>query len=121
MSTVVDAWKEAWELAPNALRGGLLASGLCSAAGVLLRWRKLVWAGFAVPEAATVGTAAALGAETLWPALGLAGAPPGWLLRGEVMVPLATALAVLWSVPIGRAARRGGERAAAACFLSPRP
>jgi ABC-type Mn2+/Zn2+ transport system permease subunit len=85
--------------------------------GALLRWRRLVWTGFAVPEAATAGAAFALGQETLLPALGL-GALPAWLAGEWIWVFLATALATLWLVPVARAARPGGERAAAACFLA---
>jgi zinc/manganese transport system permease protein len=80
---------------------------------VLLRWRRLVWAGFAIPEAATAGAAFALGRETLFPALGL-----GAFAGEGVAVFVATALAIAWLVPVARAARPGGERAAAVCFLA---
>jgi ABC-type Mn2+/Zn2+ transport system permease subunit len=98
---VIDAVRDAYALAPRAFQGGLLVAGACAAAGVLLRWRRLVWAGFAIPESAAAGTAAAL-------ALGALAAP---------LVFAATALAVAWLVPVARDARPGGERAAAACFL----
>ncbi len=117
MSAWWDAFLSAWDLAPRAMEGGCLAACACGALGVLLRWRRLVWAGFAVPEAATVGVSLALGAETLLPALGLAGAPPGWLVDQDLTSLLCAALAVAWLVPVARAARPGGERAAAACFL----
>lgn len=118
MSAILEAVREAYELAPSALRGGLLVAGACAAFGVFLRWRRLVWAGFAVPEAATVGTAAALGLGTLLPALGWGSVSEAWLAGHETTcVLLTSAVAIAWLVPVGRAARRGGERAAAACFI----
>lgn len=125
-----DAMQEAWALAPRGVEGGLLAAVACAVLGVLLRWRRLVWAGFAVPQASTVGLAFALGASTLLPAFGLVVPPwlhgylehdglafaPG-LAFPDVAAFLATALAALWLLPVGRDARRGGERGAAACFL----
>lgn len=117
MSWILDAWNTTLELVPQAVQAGVLSAAACAAAGVLLRWRRLIWAGFAVPEAATVGTALALGSQTLWSALGFAGAVPPLLTNATVLVGIATAIPVLWLIPIGRAARRGGERAAAACFL----
>jgi zinc/manganese transport system permease protein len=108
----VSALREAFELAPHALEGGLLVAAACGAWGVFLRWRRLVWTGFAVPEAATAGAAFALGRETFLPA-----AAPALLGSEGLAVFLATALAVAWLVPVARAARPGGERAAAACFL----
>jgi zinc/manganese transport system permease protein len=110
--------QQAFDLAPDAMVGGLLVAAACGGVGVLLRWRRLVWAGFAVPEAASVGTAFALGYATLLPKLGLAGPFPGWFSEEGLLVTLVTALAVLWLVPIGHARRRGSERAAAACFLA---
>ncbi|MGQ0614589.1 MAG: metal ABC transporter permease [Planctomycetaceae bacterium] len=95
--------REAFDLAPRAFEGGVLVAAACGAVGVHLRWRRLVWAGFAIPEAATAGTAFALGVGLLPAGLG---------------VLLATALATAWLVPVARAARPGGERAAAACFLA---
>ena len=109
--------RDAFDAAPRAIEGGLLAAAACGALGALLRWRRLVWAGFAIPEAATAGAAFALGQETLLPALGV-GVLPAWLAGEGVWVFLATALATFWLVPVARAARPGGERAAAACFLA---
>ncbi|HEX5136498.1 MAG TPA: metal ABC transporter permease [Planctomycetota bacterium] len=106
--------RETYDLAPHAIAGGILVAATCAAFGALLRWRRLVWAGFAIPEAATAGAAFALGQETLLPALGLGALPPG----EGVPVLIATALAIAWLVPVGRAARPGGERAAAICFLA---
>ena len=117
MSLLPAALRDAIDLAPRAIEGGLLAGAACGAAGVVLRWRRLVWAGFAVPEAATAGTSFALGNDTLLPALGVSGALPSWLGWEPMWVFLATALAVLWLVPVARPARKGGERAASACFL----
>jgi len=128
--TLLDALSEAWSLSPRGVEGGFLAAVACAVVGVLLRWRRLVWAGFAVPQASTVGTAFALGAGTLVPALGLT-VPPwlhGYLAHeGLAFAPglafpdvagfVATLLAALWLIPVGRSARRGGERGAAACFL----
>lgn len=125
-----DAMQEAWALAPRGVEGGLLAAVACAVLGVLLRWRRLVWAGFAVPQASTVGLAFALGASTLLPALGLVVPPwlhgtlehdglafaPG-LAFPDIAAFVATVAAALWLLPVGRSARRGGERAAAACFL----
>jgi zinc/manganese transport system permease protein len=111
----VSAFREAFELAPHAMAGGILVAAACAAFGVLLRWRRLVWAGFAIPEAATAGAAFALGQATLLPALGLGALP----LEGEgIAVLVAAALAIAWLVPVARAARPGGERAAAVCFLA---
>ncbi len=109
--------REAFELAPRAFEGGLLVAAACGALGVLLRWRRLVWAGFAIPEAATAGAAFALGQATLLPALGVAALPASFGGEG-LWVFLATALATLWLVPVARAARPGGERSAAVCFLA---
>jgi zinc/manganese transport system permease protein len=108
---------DAFELAPHALWGGLLVAAACGGVGGLLRWRRLVWAGFAIPEAATAGAAWALGHATLLPALGLGAAPPPFLASVGLMALVASALAVALLVPVARAARPGGERAAAACFL----
>jgi zinc/manganese transport system permease protein len=108
---------ETFAIAPRAFEGGLLVAAACAALGTLLRWRRLVWAGFAIPEAATAGAAFALGQETLLPALGL-GVLPAPLASEGLWVLFATALATLWLVPVARAARPGGERAAAACFLA---
>lgn len=109
--------RETFQLAPQALEGGLLVAAACGAFGVLLRWRRLVWTGFAIPEAATAGAAFALGQETLLPALGLPALPAALASEG-IWVLLAAALAIAWLVPVARAARPGGERAAAACFLA---
>jgi zinc/manganese transport system permease protein len=109
--------REAFDLAPRAFEGGLLVAAACGALGVLLRWRRLVWAGFAIPEAATAGAAFALGQATLLPALGL-GALPASLAGEWLPVFVATAVATLGLVPVARAARPGGERSAAACFLA---
>src|SRR5439155_12822485 len=79
VSLLPAALRDAIDLAPRAIEGGLLAGAACGAAGVVLRWRRLVWAGFAVPEAATAGTSFALGNDTLLPALGVSGALPSWL------------------------------------------
>ncbi len=137
MSSIIDAVRAAFELVPRAMIGGALAGAACGAVGTLLRWRRLVWAGFAVPEAATVGTAAALGMSTLAASFGLDPSalpavfqdPHGshaqhvelggslWISHGDLLSLVAAALAVLWLVPIGRRASVGGERAAAACFL----
>lgn len=106
MSGLIDAVRSAWDLVPRAVVGGALAGAACGAVGTLLRWRRLVWAGFAVPEAATVGTAASLGASAVVASLG-----------ADLSALLAAALAVLWLVPIARRAAVGGERAAAVCFL----
>jgi zinc/manganese transport system permease protein len=114
--SALDLVRETYETAPRALEGGFLVAATCGAFGVLLRWRRLVWTGFAIPEAATAGAAFALGQKTLLPALGLA-ALPAWLAGEQASVLVAAALAILWLVPVGRAARPGGERAAAACFL----
>jgi ABC-type Mn2+/Zn2+ transport system permease subunit len=111
----VNALREAFEIAPHAMQGGILVAAACAAFGVLLRWRRLVWAGFAIPEAATAAAAFALGQATLLPALGLGA------LRFESEGPAvlaATALSTLWLVPVARSARPGGERAAAICFLA---
>ena len=128
--SVWEALQEAWALAPHGVEGGLLAAVSCAVLGVLLRWRRLVWAGFAVPQASTVGLAFALGAGTLLPALGLVVPPwlhgalehdglafaPG-LAFPDIAAFVATVAAAVWLLPVGRCARRGGERAAAACFL----
>jgi ABC-type Mn2+/Zn2+ transport system permease subunit len=111
-----DLVRQTFELAPQALEGGLLVAAACGAFGVLLRWRRLVWAGFAIPEAATAGAAFALGQETLLPALGLGALPQGLASEG-LWVFLATLLGIAWLIPVARSARPGGERAAAACFL----
>ena len=137
MSALLEVVREAFDLVPRAVVGGALAGAACGAVGTLLRWRRLVWAGFAVPEAATVGTAAALGAATLAASLDVEPtALPRWLqdphggaarhvdLIGSTWISsvdllslCVAVLAVLWLVPIGRRAAAGGERAAAACFL----
>lgn len=95
---------EAWTLAPEAMTGGLLVAAACGGVGLVLRWRRLVWTGLAVPEASNAGTAFALGV------CGIDGGSPGLAL-------LASVLAIVWLVPVGRPARRGGESSAAACFL----
>jgi zinc/manganese transport system permease protein len=115
---VIDALEKAFDLLPEGMPGGLLVAAACGAIGVLLRWRRLVWAGFAVPEAATVGTAFALGHDTLLPILGVTATAPALLGNEPLLVALVTGAAILWLVPVGRAARAGGERAAAACFLA---
>jgi zinc/manganese transport system permease protein len=74
-----------------------------------------VWSGVAIPEAASAGTAFAFGQATLLPVLGLPAIDPA--PSPMLCALVATAAAVLWLVPVGRALRRGGERAAAACFL----
>lgn len=128
MSALLEAVRAAYDLVPRAVTGGALAGAACGAVGVLLRWRRLVWAGFAVPQAAIVGGAAALGAASLWTSLGgaldalpavLRGSEDalGWISNGDLLTLLAAAAAVLWLVPIGRRTGKGGERAAAACFL----
>lgn len=89
-------------LAPNAAAGGVAVAAACGAAGVLLRWRRLVWAGLAVPEASMAGVAAAL-------ATGLPAA---------LCVPAATGAALIWVVPVARAARRGTDARAAVCLAA---
>jgi ABC-type Mn2+/Zn2+ transport system permease subunit len=117
VNVLPDLVREAFALAPHAMAGGILMAAACGAIGVMLRWRRLVWTGFAIPEAATAGTAFALGQETLLPALGLGTLPAA--LAGEALWAfVATALASLWLVPVARAARPGGERAAAICVLA---
>ncbi len=113
-----ESVRQAYDLAPQAMAGGLFIAGCAGAVGVVLRWRRLIWAGLAVPETATVGTAFALGHVTLLPQLGITAVLPDVFHDRSLLVILATAIAALLLVPIGRAARRGQERAAAACFLS---
>jgi len=117
MGGVIEAFREALSLAPRAICGGTLAAAASGGIGVVLRWRRLVWTGFAVPEAATVGAALALGADTLLPALGVSGALPPVLLDQGTMSLVTAAFAIAWLLPVARSARPGGERAAAACFL----
>ena len=114
---LVEWWQQAFDWEPGAMWGGLLVAAACGAVGMHLRWRRLVWTGFAVPQAASVGTAFALGHETLLARLGMPSALPAWFSDADLLVALVTAAVVAWLVPVGRTARRGGERAAAACFL----
>jgi len=95
----------------------MLAAAACAAAGTLLRWRRLVWAGFAVPQAATAGAAWALGSGTLLATWGLTSDAPAWTSSVPLWTFLAAAVAIAFLVPVGRDAPRGSERAAAACFL----
>jgi len=112
-----DWMQEAFRWEPGAMWGGLLVAAACGAVGVHLRWRRLVWTAFAVPQAASVGTAFALGHATLLVRLGMEGTLPSVFSDEALLVPLVTLGVVAWLVPVGRAARRGGERSAAACFL----
>jgi len=97
--------REAFTTVPWAMWGGLGGAIASAAFGVVLRWRRLLWTGFAIPEAANLGTALALGLAA------------GLVASELPLVFAATAAAVLWLVPVGHSARPGGERAAALCFL----
>ncbi len=101
---MISMLRDAWTLAPEAMTGGLLVAAACAVVGLVLRWRRLVWTGLAVPEASNAGTAFALGV------CGIEEGSSGLAL-------LASVLAIVWLVPVGRSGGRTGESSAAACFL----
>ena len=115
MSAFLERLAQAYDLAPHALVGGAAVALAAGVVGALLRWRRVAWAGLAVPSAGTAGVAFALGGHATWHALGLPGHGP--VEDVGLWAAWFTAAAVLLVVPVGRARGRDGERAAALCFV----